>query len=201
MVDFRVFRPPCPWARRLLPSRSVASSRDVRSPLHVGRVTDPLAREDGVDEPEMQLDPTIAARDDEAGELPVLRRVRSETDASPRSGADSHPVRDRLLARAEEARREAAAPEQVDSKEDEGFASLGEELERVASRGPSPASPDLPRRRRDLAPNVIMLFGILLGLTLFAALFAVLVHLDPRDHSRIVEVSSPESTARPAPSA
>src|SRR5262245_17653443 len=97
MLDFRRFVPEggaCPTAVRLLPSRSVASSRDVRSPRHVGRVTDPLAREDGVDEPEMQLDPAIAARDDDAGELPVLRRVRSDpgSAAPPGSDPDAHPV-------------------------------------------------------------------------------------------------------------
>src|SRR5262249_16781130 len=153
--------------------RSVASSRDVRSPRHVGRVTDPLAREDGVDEPEIQLDPALAERDDDTGELAVLRRVRSDPGASePLSAADpgAHPVRDRLLARAEEARQRASAPEQVDSK-DEAFASVGEELERVASKGPSPASSAIVSRRRDLPPNLIMLFGILLGLTLLAALF------------------------------
>jgi murein DD-endopeptidase MepM/ murein hydrolase activator NlpD len=46
-----------------------------------------------------------------------------------------------------------------------------------------------------------MLFGILLGLTLFAALFTVLVHLDPRDHAKSVTVGLPESKARPEPPA
>jgi murein DD-endopeptidase MepM/ murein hydrolase activator NlpD len=152
----------------------------------------------------MQLDPAIADRDDDAGELPVLRRVRSETDpsASPLGAdPDSHPIRDRLLARAAEARKQAALPEQADSKEEEAFASVGEELERVASRGPPRAAQDIPRRRRDLSPNVVMLFGILLGLTLFAALFAILVHLDPRDHAGLVAIRTPEPTARPESSA
>lgn len=152
-----------------------------------------------MDEPEIQLDPALAERDDDTGELAVLRRVRSDPDSSdPSATSDpgAHPVRDRLLARAEEARRRATSPEQVDSNDGEAFASLGEELERVASRAPAPGSPGLPSKRRDLPPNLIMAFGILLGLTVFAALFAVLIHLDPRDREKPASTGSSEVVAR-----
>lgn len=175
----------------------MASSRDVRSPRHVGRVTDPLARDDGVDEPEMALEPAVAESDDDAGELPVLRRVRTESDGGDASSeaGDSHPVRDRLLARAAEAR-QAAAADQTNSTQGDSFATVGEELERVAARARAPSTIERPSRRQEVPPNVLALFGVLLGLTIFAALFAVLIHLDPRDGGAPAIVRPKEEATR-----
>jgi murein DD-endopeptidase MepM/ murein hydrolase activator NlpD len=207
----------------LLPVAAVASSRDVRSPRHVGRVTDPLVRDDGVDEPEIEVDAGVAG-DDEVGGFPVPRRVGSapaelspsmppmEALAPPLMPSSGHPVRDRLLAKAMEARGAGAEPA---SSGEELLGSFTDELDRVASRGEPPASPALAVRRRELPPNVIALFGALFGLALIGALFAVLIHLDPRDGSPVVATSpiaattataSPEptlapTTAPPAPTA
>ncbi|HEX7668985.1 MAG TPA: M23 family metallopeptidase [Polyangiaceae bacterium] len=49
--------------------------------------------------------------------------------------------------------------------------------------------------RRNLSPNVIALFGILLGLALIAALFAILIHLDPRDGKPLSGGALPPETA------
>lgn len=163
-------------------------------------------RDDGVDEPEIQLD-TAPGTDDAASELRVLRRVSEAGEDVAEDGGDGdrtgHPVRDRLLARAAEARR-AAAPEQKGSGDDLG--SFTDELDRVASRGAPPASPALATSNRNLSPNVIALFGIVLGLALLAALFAILIHLDPRDGGPIAEsvpppVSPVAAVPAPAPSA
>ncbi len=165
------------------------------SPRHVGRVVDPLVRGDGGDEPEITLDPSVDTDDAVAG-IQVAQRIISKDEPSPSGhseddafafqSAAGHPVRNRLLARAAEARlhdREEQA-EQTSRASERSFT---EELERVASRRAPPSSTlVVTPNRRDLPPNVIVLFGTLFGLALLAALFAVLIHVDPRDGSPIV---------------
>lgn len=166
----------------------MASSREVRSARHVGQVIDPLARDDGVLEPEMRLEPQDPGQD-EAAEAPAPRRVTAsgaEVSSSPEESAP-HPVRERLLARAAEARREAEPADQMDRGPfGDVLGSFTDELDRVATRAAMPpSSPSLGTGRRPLPPNVLAFFGALLGLSLFATLFSVLVHLDPRDGSPI----------------
>jgi len=185
----------------------------VRSPRHVGRVVDPLVRDDGVDEPEIDVDPAVA-NDDEVGGFPVPRRVSGVAEAEPeepnqgplRVGAPSdpahHPVRERLLAKAAAAKQKAPEPEQVPSTDDL-LGSFTDELERVAVRK-GPRASALLGGRRELPPNIIALFGTLLGLALIAALFAVLIHVDPRDGTPLVATqpiaTAPTATAATAPS-
>jgi murein DD-endopeptidase MepM/ murein hydrolase activator NlpD len=103
-------------------------------------------------------------------------------------------VRDRLLARAAEAKRARSGAEQTTSTRD-GNDLLGtftDELDRVATRAHAPSAPELAMGRRELSPNVIALFGTLFGLAGIAALFAVLIHVDPRD-------GTPLATPAPTP--
>ena len=172
----------------------------MRSPRHVGRVTDPLVRDDGVDEPEIDPDPAAGA--DETGGLLVPRRVTAARGGAPsEEGAAGHPVRDRLLARAAAAREASPDPDRFSSG-DEILRSFTDELDRVASRSAPKAAPSpvLAVSRRELPPNVVMLFGTLLGLAVLAALFAVLIHLDPRDGNPL-SASAPTAVAVPVPSA
>ncbi|HEX3593573.1 MAG TPA: peptidoglycan DD-metalloendopeptidase family protein [Polyangiaceae bacterium] len=76
-----------------------------------------------------------------------------------------------------------------------------DELDRVASRK-APSRSAILGGRQELPPNVIVLFGSLLGLALIAALFAVLIHLDPRDGTPLVATPSiAPPVAAPAPAA
>lgn len=132
-----------------------------------------------MDEPELQ----VAAEATDA-ERRALHRVSddahdagiaAESDEDADAGA-AHPVRDRLLARAAEARRaRGLAPDQEDS---DSVTGIEEELDRVAVRRP-PAAPRAGRRAA-LSPNIVALFGSLFGLAMVAALFAILIRLDPR---------------------
>jgi murein DD-endopeptidase MepM/ murein hydrolase activator NlpD len=80
---------------------------------------------------------------------------------------------------------------------DDLLGSFTDELERVATRrGPNRAS--LLGGKRELPPNVIALFGTLLGLALIAALFAVLIHVDPRDGTPLT-APLPVATGTTAP--
>ena len=160
---------------------------------------DPLARDDGVDEPEIDLE-APAGSEDEAGELRVLQRVTeggepvvpASQDTEDRAGtatvSTGHPVRDRLLAKAAEARRDAGPDQERSGGADDLLGSLTNELDRVAARPQAPASPvsALLGGRRSLSPNLIALFGTLLGLAMLFALFAILIHLDPRDATPLV---------------
>jgi murein DD-endopeptidase MepM/ murein hydrolase activator NlpD len=119
-------------------------------------------------------------------------------------------VRERLLARAASAKAaQRPAAERTTSSEDL-LGSFTEELDRVASRdGARPSSPSALGGRPELPPNVIVLFGTLLGLALIAALFAVLIHVDPRDGTPLAaslpaptaEAIAPSPSSAPAPQA
>lgn len=162
-------------------------------PRHVGRVVDPLAREDGGLEPELSFDGAAPGGDD-AG-LP--RRVTDSAAPPEEPGSDAeddpsdfavstgHPVRDRLLAKAARARR-GGAQSSATPASDDGIGSLPEshiepedELDLIAR------PPAAPRRAegRALSPNMVALFGAVFGLATVASLFAVLIHVDPRDAS------------------
>jgi murein DD-endopeptidase MepM/ murein hydrolase activator NlpD len=172
----------------------------VRSSRHVGQVIDPLVREDGIDEPQV-VDP--AANDDEGGLLVPRRVSGARSDASGESES-GHPVRDRLLARAAAARGSPDVEADQASSSPEVLRTFTDELDRIASRAAPPLPPSgLSTRRPELPPNVVALFATLLGLALMAALFAVLIHLDPRDGTpieRTPALATATVTSAPAPS-
>ena len=180
----------------------MASSRDVGGPRLVGRVVDPLAREDGADEPDLESEPPI--------DEPLLQRVsdpdplEAEEAVEPpldASASGAHPVRDRLLARAaavRDARRVAQPPEQESTEEPLSPRSFDDELELIAAG--RPRSRALGARHASVSPNMIALFGSLFGLATMASLFAVLVHIDPRDTEHPPQAVEPK-TAAPAPKA
>jgi murein DD-endopeptidase MepM/ murein hydrolase activator NlpD len=204
----------------------------------MGRVVDPLVRDDGETEPELCLEAAVematseadpeacaqcssivdeidqpAAQSDQApldepvgfGAATMLNGSTAQPKSHPpdvtaeRAGtghesptatsgeADdqhSHPVRQRLLERAAAARR---LPTTSDSALGVGEQSLSEaaprwpmqlDLDLVAS-GRAPASPPQQRPRARLSPNLVALFGTLLGLAAIASLVALAIQVDP----------------------
>jgi murein DD-endopeptidase MepM/ murein hydrolase activator NlpD len=158
----------------------VASSPDAGGSRHVGRVTDPLARQDGQPEPEFEL----VAPDGRTAE-----GVRNGEEISDQSAASDQPepspttddgpsllrgsaLRDRLIARAETARRRAEAPDGLDE--------VGQEPAHEPARPlvHAPSAPSM-RRRRELSPDMIAIFGTLLGLATVASIVALAIHLEP----------------------
>jgi murein DD-endopeptidase MepM/ murein hydrolase activator NlpD len=177
--------PPSPAARRL-----------------VARVVDASVRDDGVNEPVLEL----------ASQRGYVR-VRSPDPLEQSTSADGlvrglsfngHPVRDRLLARARAAELTAKAPapppsplepppaaeEPAPSPDVESepppeslprFSSLSDvadDLDLIGARGPEPVSgarPGVP-----LSPLTALLLGTLFGVTALAGLFALLITFAPR---------------------
>lgn len=146
-------------------------------PRVIARIVDPLVREDGRGDPQL-----------------ILR-----TDARPSGGSSlasraSHPVRDRLLAKARVASHAAGqapieSPSEPDatplepSEPELGFKALSELAddldligapERRRTRAPEPAAPAL-------TSAAALLLGTLFGVTLMAVLFASLIQLAPHD--------------------
>ncbi len=174
----------------------MAAGPDPGGPRLLGRITDPSVREDGVPEPEVELEPeqaTARAGRDGAGE---------RADATPTRGPE---VRERLLERARRHRdRGSAASAGLDEigQHDGGpLSALEGELDRIAPSRRAPSAP-VPGLRAPLSPNLVAVFGALLGLATIATIVAVLIQLDPRRSSPPSppsESSAPEAVADPAP--
>jgi len=148
-----------------------------------------LVAEDG----DSSADATDLLADDEAPS-PTGRRDA----AVPSSSA--HPVRDRLLARAA-ALRGPPSPE-AESEDAPGMlATLEDEIDRVGPPRP-PAAP-LGGRRAALSPNLVAVFGTLVGLVLVASLVALAMRLDPRrppdEEPAVASVAPAAKPALPPP--
>src|SRR5688572_33062316 len=90
-------RPPCTASS----VAAVASRPDAPSSRHVGKIVDPLARDDGELEPDFsKVEPSEG---EESQAAPDAAATPDEDDAQASRGAK---VRERLLLRAEEARRD-----------------------------------------------------------------------------------------------
>lgn len=154
----------------------------------MGRVTDPSVRDDGVSEPEVEVpDGTVATpRPAQPAEAPTTTPVAR--------GAE---LRERLLTRAREhrARTPGLVPGDLDEvgRDDESpLSSLESELDRVAPASRAPSAPR-PVGRRALSPNVVAVFGALLGLSTVATIVAVLIQLDPRRATQTAPTGAPEA--------
>jgi murein DD-endopeptidase MepM/ murein hydrolase activator NlpD len=178
---------------------------------HVGRVTDPLARDDGESEPELTLTepsaegeaPTSAQRDvphpvevadipeksEPAGRPEAEQDVSDVTDEPEVDGQGDtegiHPVRARLLARAAAAKQARGRAGGRAGPGDVGAASgMDSELDGLGS-APAPSAPSpgaMPASLRPsgpLSPNMVALFGTLLGLALVASIIALVMRVQP----------------------
>jgi murein DD-endopeptidase MepM/ murein hydrolase activator NlpD len=157
--------------------RPVASSPDAGGSRHVGRVTDPLARQAGQPEPELEL---VAPAAEGARSTEEIRAAPgSQTGPEPDGATAEVPtllrgraLRERLLERAGDARRRAEAPAGLEEAGQEPL----DELARPFVQAPS--APVL-RRRRELSPDMVAVFGTLLGLATVASIVALAIHLEP----------------------
>jgi murein DD-endopeptidase MepM/ murein hydrolase activator NlpD len=175
-------------AARCYPVAAVASRPDAPSSRHVGRIVDPLAREDGELEPDFSEHRPSAGRES-AGE--------TETAASeePSRGAK---VRERLMQRAEEARRDAS-PDELEAGDD--LDEIGRRATELAKSGDDPATrraPGAPSQRSQLSPTVVALFGTLMGMAVVASVAAIAMRLSPREQAPVQAPSSAPAVA-PAP--
>lgn len=171
----------------------MASQPDPGGARHVGRVIDPLARDDGETEPELQLDADVSvpvgdvaepegdaaaglAEEGAPSEGESAEPAELESPLAPRSvehtSADVHPVKARLLAKARAARAmggAASATTNVDEFD--------------ASAEPStrpPSAPFVPRARAQLSPTLVAVFGTLLGLATVASIIALAMSAAPQ---------------------
>jgi murein DD-endopeptidase MepM/ murein hydrolase activator NlpD len=182
----------------------VASRPTDPSSRHVGRIVDPLVREDGELEPEVSLDaglPVEAAPEATAPEAP-------SPDAGAEEGLGRGPgVRDRMLERAAASRtREEPAPRPVlpppDDLDEIGRRALEARAPEHAT--PPPRAPGAPNPARSgLSPTVVALFGTLMGMAVIASVTAVAMHVAPH-RERAVEAPSatpppPKAEVEPPP--
>jgi murein DD-endopeptidase MepM/ murein hydrolase activator NlpD len=192
----------------------VASSPDTTGPRHVGRVVDPSVRDDGGSEPEVELDeparpePTELSGEDAEIAEEIVRSATpppAATDAVAVQGAQQHhPVRDRLLARAAGARRPSPGGvgglEELSGDPAPPTRPLDLELDLVGlGTARPPAAPVMTSGRSGLSPNLVALFGTLLGLATVASLVALAIHLQPVERSVPPTPATPTAMAAVAP--
>ena len=163
---------------------------------------DPSVRDDGDPEPDLQLASDIAA--DEAAP-PESIPQRPALDAPVR-------VRDRLVARAQGARRDAEAEAPVRGGLDEigrteERDALDGELDAVGvPPGRAPSAPLGPRNPSQLSPSLIAVFGTLIGVATVVSIIALMINIDrhrasqPKPmptESASAALAAPEETAPP----
>jgi murein DD-endopeptidase MepM/ murein hydrolase activator NlpD len=164
---------------------AVASRPDAPSSRHAGKIVDPLARDDGELEPDFSEQqapdgPTSASEAAEPG---------ADDDGTASRGAK---VRERLLLRAEEARRDT---ERRGAEPRDDLDEIGRRATELAKSGDDPATrraPGAPTHARSpLSPTVVALFGTLMGMAVVASVAAIAMRLSPRDRD-------PAATAAPS---
>jgi murein DD-endopeptidase MepM/ murein hydrolase activator NlpD len=166
---------------------------------HVGRVVDPAAREDGDTdaEPVVELEPALP--EDPSGATPV---------ESPRAGGllRGQELRERLLSRAESARKAPESPvtgAEAPAEADEAPKSYGDldEIGRTRSEDTTAPLRSAPKPAflpsgSELSPNWIAVFGALLGVASAVSLLSLVMNLDPKQRGAVAT-----TTAAPAPAA
>jgi murein DD-endopeptidase MepM/ murein hydrolase activator NlpD len=155
---------------------------------------DPSVRDDGDPEPDLQLAPDSAV-DEAAPEGSISR---------PPAGDGVQSVRDRLVARAQGARRDAETEAPVRG----GLEEIGRSEERDAQGGeldavgvPSgraPSAPLGPRDQSQLSPTLIAVFGTLIGVATVLSIIALMINIDRHKATPLPKVAPVESTSAAA---
>lgn len=187
----------------------MASSPDAGRSRHLGRVVDPLARDDGQTEPAVELldgaasgEPESAAPEPaedgsvaDAGAAPEPTPPDTE-DGEPAALLRGSALRERLLARAEAARgARDPSPESMGGLDEVGRGSATDTAHGAVR---APSAP-LRRQRRVLSPDMIAVFGTLLGLATVASLVALVMNLEPHSGDKPEEAAEPaRATEAPA---
>lgn len=200
---------------------AVASRPFDPSSRHVGRIVDPMVREDGESEPELSLEsgsvrvppPENVAQSEAEAEPARPEPAPAEPAAGASTPDPSAPAADPPVAAAPEPRgatmRErllqraaaAAAPRSSTSREAptarDDLDHIGHHASEPASFGePPPRAPGAPLvpARSSLSPTVFALFGSLMGMAVIASVTAVAMHIAPQR-------DAPVETASHAPPA
>jgi murein DD-endopeptidase MepM/ murein hydrolase activator NlpD len=148
----------------------VSSSPGAGGSRHVGRIVDPSVRDDGDLEPDLQLAPDAVA--EEATPEEAVRALRD--DVEPRA-------RERLIARADAARQEAA-----DGPVRGGLDEIGRPAppDRPEHELDALGAPSLPFSARSafaqgqLSPTLTAVFGTLIGIATVLSLIALMINID-----------------------
>jgi len=170
----------------------VPSSPGAGGSRHVGRVVDPSVRDDGDPEPDLQLTSETAALD----AAPPEEFVSRERDSAGEAGES---MRERLVARAQAARQDAAreAPVQGGLDEigrDQPRDTLDSGLDAIAASPlRAPSAPLPPHGQSPLSPTLLALFGTLIGIATVLSLIALMINIDRHR-------GAPLATSTPAPS-
>jgi len=175
---------------------AVASRPSDPSSRHVGRIVDPLVRDDGELEPELSLEapPSVTPEGDAAeGAPPGDELVRGAA------------LRGRLLERAaasQERDGEPPAPTQGDDLDDIGRRAIETSEPEIAI--PPARAPGAPATasRSALSPTVVALFGTLMGMAVIASVTAVAMRVAPQRESASEATSAaptPPTTTAPEP--
>ncbi len=164
---------------------------------HVGRIVDPLARDDGEAEPMLELDEADErpADDSEAISEDPAAFPEAPTKSAPEdppapedledepllTDPDVHPVKARLMARAKASAARGDGAE--DSSATETPLSAPRGFDEIGASGAPPRAPSAPmppQGRPAFSPNMVALFGALLGLAAVASVIALATALDPK---------------------
>ncbi|HEX5097980.1 MAG TPA: M23 family metallopeptidase [Polyangiaceae bacterium] len=166
----------------------MASRPEDPSSRHVGRIVDPMVRDDGELEPELSIEPTA---------LPALHpeSAPAVSDSGAQEPARGGAMRARLLERAARAEPHSHTQERKDSGDD--LDDIGKHLgdERPLGDAPrgaarAPGSPLTPARS-SLSPTVMALFGTLMGMAVIASVTAIAMHIAPH---RATLLDTPSAT-------
>lgn len=183
----------------------------------MGRIVDPMVREDGESEPELSLEsgsvrvppPAEDALTENARIEPAPAASAPDTDAAeparpvaPAPEARGTSMRERLLERAAAAAERNVTPREAPLASDD-LDHIGRRTNDptpLADAPPrAPGSPLLPARSA-LSPTVVALFGSLMGMAVIASVTAVAMHIAPHRDAP-VEVASSAPPAQVAPAA
>lgn len=177
---------------------TVSSSND--GPRHVGRIVDPLVGGQADREPEIEV--SGPSSQDRANSQPE----QQDHDDPSQKEISTHPVRQRLLERARAARAEREAVAQPGARGLDELDELGapkskryQELDQVGSLSQPPSAPFVPRGRGQLSPNMVAVFGTLIGLFAVASLVALGMNLDAQaalDHEASAKQSEGQAKAK-----
>jgi murein DD-endopeptidase MepM/ murein hydrolase activator NlpD len=171
---------------------AVASRPDAPSSRHVGKVVDPLARDDG------ELEPDFSEHRPSEGADSIDASGGDGTASGEPSPSRGAKVRERLIQRAEDARR-GTAHDEPDAGDD--LDEIGRRATELAKSGDDPAprrAPGAPLSRSQLSPTVVALFGTLMGMAVVASVAAIAMRLSPRERAPEPVASSAPAVA-PAP--
>ena len=133
-------------------------------------------------------------------------RAPSTPPAEQPPASESHPVRERLLAKAAAAHRVSTGATTAVSSPASELDAIGRsaaprpkdiDLDLSARQGTRPPSAPLSGRgRRQLSPTLLAVFGTLLGLATIASLVALMLAIDPRQRS---VAAAPATSSAPEP--